>query len=172
MGFEIVTSDSGTIHPVKCRHEIKLIKEILHQAIPVPLAGRGFIGTKGGDHIRDGFVDNTLVSLFELFAGQHLASLGINHLTLFVHDIIVFDQMFTNIKIMGFYLALGVLDSLADHPMFDGLPLGNLQLIHDKGDPLRTENPQQVILKTQIKATLTRVTLATGAPAQLVVDTP
>ena len=71
---------------------------------------------------------------------------------------------------MGFHFFLGVLDGLADEHMGDGLVLFHMQAGHQPGDALPAENAHQVVLQGEVEARGPIVSLAPGAPPQLIVD--
>ena len=86
-------------------------------------------------------------------------SLLINHLTLIVGHIIVFQQIFSNIEVMAFYFALSIFDGAIDHLMFNRLATFRIQLMHHVANRLRYENAHQVVVQGQIKTTGTRIAL-------------
>ena len=54
--------------------------------------------------------DHIFYDLYDIFTIEHLTSLLINDFSLLIHNIIILKEMFTNIKVMSFYLALGILN--------------------------------------------------------------
>ena len=60
-------------------------------------------------------------SVFQVFTGQDFSPLGIDHFSLFVHDIIVFQQMLPDFEIMGLHFPLSALNGFGNKSVFDGL---------------------------------------------------
>ena len=58
----------------------------------------------------------------------------VDNFPLLVHDIIIFKQMFTNIKVMAFYFFLGVFNGLADHVVLNRIILIHAKLIQHAGN--------------------------------------
>ena len=59
--------------------------------------------------IGDGFAD--------IIGSQQTVTLGVDHLTLIVSHIIVFEQVLRNIEVAAFDLTLGLFDGVGDHAM-------------------------------------------------------
>ena len=97
-------------------------------------------------------------------------ALGVDHLALAVHHLVVLEDVLAALVVHLLDLLLGVLDRLRDHPGLDRLALGPLQALHDRADPIRREHPHQVVLERQVEQRLARVALSACASAQLVVD--
>ena len=73
--------------------------------------------------------------------------MAVNHLTLLVHDIVVFQEMFTDVKVMGLDFFLGVFDGPGHQAMLDGHPFFHAQTGHDSLNPVGAENAHQVVLQ-------------------------
>ena len=65
---------------------------------------------------------------------QHVSSLAVDHLALFVHDIVILKEVFTNLKVVSFDLALGIFDGFGNHGVLNRLAFFHTQLRHDAGD--------------------------------------
>ncbi len=101
---------------------------------------------------------------------QQLVALGVDHLALVVGDIVVLQQLFADVEVARFDLALGVFDG-AGHPgMLDRLAFRHLQAVHDGRHAVGGEDAQQRIFQRQVKTAGTIIALTPGAAAQLVVD--
>src|SRR5258708_1557694 len=96
----------------------------------------------------------------------------IDFATLIVCYVVVFQQLLADIEVVRLDLALRALDRSGDQTVLDRLALGHPQALHDGVDPLSGKDPQQGVLERQVKARGTRIALAAGAAAQLVVDSP
>ena len=78
--------------------------------------------------------------------------------------------MLADIEILPFNTLLGIFDRLRDQPVLDRLPLFHADSVHDGGDPLRPEDPQEVVFQREVEAGRPHVPLASRTSAELVVD--
>ena len=138
--------------------------------LPVPFLGWHFVNGIRCHQIFDGLVHHLQEAFPDLLTGQDLAALGVDHLTLLVHDIVVFDQMLADVEVVGLDLLLGIFDGPGDHAVGDGFSLLDLEHVHDLEHPLGTEDAQQVVLQRQVELGRTGIALTAGTAAQLVVD--
>ena len=51
----------------------------------------------------------------------------VNHITLLIHDIVIFEELFSDLKVMSLHFLLGILNGLGHHPMFNGDPFLHAQ---------------------------------------------
>ncbi len=93
-------------------------------------------------------------------------------LTLLVHDVVVLEQVLADGEVLRFHLLLRALDGARHHPVLDRHAFFHPQTLHQAGDAVGPEDAHQVVFERQVEARRTRVALAAGAPAQLVVDAP
>ena len=84
----------------------------------------------------------------------------VDHLALLIHDVIVLEQPFPGLEVLQLDTALGVLDGARDEPASDDLALLGAALVHPGGNPVRPEEPHQVVLEGQEEDRLARVALA------------
>src|ERR1700730_3396400 len=80
--------------------------------------------------------------------------------------------MLADIKVVRFDFLLGVLDRAAHPRMLERDVFFEPELIHQASDRSATETPHQLVFKRHEEARRTRITLATSATAQLIVDAP
>ena len=66
---------------------------------------------------------------------------------MFVHDIIVFEKVLPDIEVMGLHLFLRVFDGPRDQAVLNGFPFFHSQTVHDGGDPLGTENAEEIVFE-------------------------
>ena len=147
-------------------------KETITQPIQIP-----FVVVSPGidmelDHFLERLLDQIIDPFGQIFRTQDLPSLPVNRFALHVHDIVVLEDMFSDVEVVALYPLLGVLNGLGDHPVLDLLSLSHSQPLHESGDPLGTENTHEIVFKTQKKPGTARVTLTTGSSPQLVIDPP
>ncbi len=105
-----------------------------------------------------------------IFAFERGAADGVDRLALLVHDVVVFEQVFAGLEVLGLDGLLRAFDAPRDELRFDGHALGHAQAIHQRLDALAAEYTQQIVFERKVKARGTRIALAAGAAAQLVVD--
>ena len=102
---------------------------------------------------------------------EGVTAFGVDEVTLLVHDIIVFDESFTDTEVVLLDFLLRPFDGVGDHRVLDHLTFLEAQTVHDTGDTLGTEHTHQVILERYVEDGTTRVTLTTGTTTQLTVHT-
>ena len=107
-----------------------------------------------------------------LHALEQLAAQAVHGLALLVHDVVVLEQMFAGLEVLGFDRLLRGVDAARDQPRFDGNALFHAQPLQQVRNPLFGEDAHQVIFEREIEARRAGIALATGAAAKLVVDPP
>ena len=65
-----------------------------------------------------------------------MTTLFVDHRTLFVHHVVVFEEVFTRTEAVFFDFLLGTLDALADHLGFDHLAILKSETVHHSCDTL------------------------------------
>ena len=70
----------------------------------------------------------------DAFAQQGVASFLVNHGTLLVHHVVVFQQVLTNTEVVFLYLLLCTLNTLRNHWAFDAFALFKSKAVHDACD--------------------------------------
>ena len=103
---------------------------------------------------------------------EDLPSQRVDALPLLVHDVVVLEQVFADREVLRLHLLLRPLDRARHHLVLDRHALFHPQALHQARDPVRPEDPHQVVFERQVEARRARVALAPGAAAQLVVDAP
>jgi len=102
---------------------------------------------------------------------QHLAALRINDLALLVDDVVIFQDVLADVEVVALDPLLDRLDHASQHPRLECLVL-EASTVHPRLEPLAAKAAHQLILERDVETAGARVTLASGAPAQLVVDAP
>ena len=100
-----------------------------------------------------------------------MTALGVDHVTLTVHHIVVLNQALTDTEVVLLHFLLRVLDRLADHRVLNHLTLLHAEAVHHGSYTLRTEHSHQVILKRHEEYRTARITLTSGTTAQLTIHT-
>ena len=114
-------------------------------------------------------VDDLLLGEVDL-ALENLAAQRVDALTLLVHHVVVFEEVFADGEVLRLDLLLRTLDGARHHAVLDGNAFFHAEPLHQAGDPLRPEDAHQVVFEREIEARGPGVALAAGAAAQLVVD--
>src|SRR5690606_2349250 len=129
----------------------------------------------GGHILADDLVDdlgaNAANGVGDVRGVHQLSALLVDDLALVVRDIVVLEELLTNIEVVRLDLTLRPLDLARQHLALDRLaglhagagqePLGALRI---------PEDPHQVVFHRQIEAARARVALTAGSAAKLVVD--
>ena len=150
------------------RHRPQLL-ELGLQRVEVPLLGEALGGP--GDEALDDVVDEAADLVLEVRALEHLATLGVDHVALAVHHVVVLEDVLAGVEVLGLDLALGVGDRAGDPLVLDRDVVGDLEDLEDPVDPVGLEQPHQLVLEREVEPRLAGVALAAGTTAQLVVDT-
>ena len=111
----------------------------------------------------DGFSD--------FIIGQQFVPLTINNLTLVIGHIIVFKQLLADVKVASFDFSLRFFDGVGHHTVLNGFTPLHPEGLHKALDPIGGKNAHQVVFERQIETRNPGVTLPSGAPTQLIVDT-
>lgn len=108
----------------------------------------------------------------QVLSVQHLPPLGIDHFTLGVHHIVIFQNVLSGPEVPSLYVSLGRLHCVGENLLINGGILVNAQGLHHPHDPLRTEEAHHVILQAQVEPALAWVPLPAGTTTELVVNPP
>src|SRR5436305_982371 len=141
----------------------------LHVRLEVPLLGLLLLGELV-DRRDDRLVDPFTHLLGHVLALEHLTPLLVDHLALAVHDVVVLEDVLARDEVLLLDLLLRVLDLVREDLRLHRLVLGDLETLHDPLDPVAGEQAHELVVAGEVEPRLSRIALATGAPAQLVVD--
>src|SRR5436190_11114865 len=103
---------------------------------------------------------------------EDVVALLIDHLALVVGDVVVLEQLLSDVEVARLDLPLRALDRARDDARLDRLAVGHLEALHDRADAISREDAHERIVEAQVEARRARVALAARATAQLVVDAP
>ena len=105
----------------------------------MPAEGGGNVALhKGAEHLHH--------VLPQVFPIQHLLPLGVDDLTLGVHDVIVFQNVLSCAEVPGFYALLGVFHGVAEDFRVDGGILVQTKRVHHAHHPVGGEQAHQIVL--------------------------
>jgi len=127
--------------PLQLRLQREMPGNRLIQSFEIPLFRMSFLVDILREHLFDHLFDHLVHIVPQRFTLEDLFSLFVNHLPLAVHDIVIFQEMLSDIEILPLDSLLSIFDRLRNQPMLDGLSLLHTDPVHDGGNPLRTEDP-------------------------------
>ena len=108
--------------------------------------------------------------LGQVLVAEDLVALGVDRLALLVDDVVVLDDALADVEVVALDPGLGALDRLETSrdsiATSSSSPMRSIR----PGHAVRREALHQVVLERQVEARRSRVALAAGAAAQLVVD--
>ncbi len=102
-------------------------------------------------------------------SGEGVAALGVDHLALRVHHVVVFHQVLADAEVVLLHLALGSLDALGEHGALQHLALLHTHTVHYLGDAFAAKEAHQVVFHRDEEDGRAGVSLTAGAAAQLTV---
>ena len=77
----------------------------------------------------------------QVVSAQHGPAVTVDHFTLLIHDVVVFEQLLPDFEVMGLNLLLRVRDRPRDHAMFDRDAFLHTELEHQLRHPFGREDP-------------------------------
>jgi len=123
------------------------------------------------DNVFDHFMAHVGDGLAQVIGGHYIAALVINNLTLVIHHIIIFQQVFTDVIVAGFHLFLGLFNGPVDPGVHNGFAFFQAEFLHQPVHTFPAKDTHQVIFHAEEEFRITRVTLTAGTTAQLVINT-
>ncbi len=75
--------------------------------------------------------DHSIDRLRDVLAIKNLIPERIDHFALFVHHIVIFEELLTNIEVHGFDFALSVFNGACEKRMLNIFPFFHAELAHD-----------------------------------------
>ena len=97
------------------------------------------IGTTVPNHVHDVHTDT--------FTHQSVAAFGVNHCTLLVHYVVIFQQTFTNTEVIFFHLLLGTFNRVGNHLVLDHFAFLETKFVHYAGNTVGGEQTHQIIFQ-------------------------
>ena len=104
---------------------------------------------------RDVFTDQRINNVFpdgldhvRNVVGRHdFVALVVDDRPLIVSHVVVFQQCLPHIEVAAFHLALGFLNGVGHHPVFNGLALLHAHRLHQALDPVRGKDAHKVVFQ-------------------------
>jgi len=128
-----------------------------------------------GQHQTFDYIFNHQKNMFFQFlrsSFQHQITFAIDQFALTVHHVIVFKQVFSDLKVVRFDALLRRFHGPAHERMLDLIPFLHPEALHHGRDPVRSKKPHEFIFHGDKKLGGTRIALASAATAKLVVNAP
>jgi hypothetical protein len=104
------------------------------QAYQIPIVNVGIRGNIGIEDACEHLSMHLLHQLVNIVRLQHISPLAVDHFALFVHHIVILEEVLANLKVVSFDLALGILNSFCNHGVLDRLAFFHAQFGHDARD--------------------------------------
>ncbi len=145
--------------------------ERLRQPFQIPFVGidffRGIIFEQIFDYRKSPLND----AIMNIRPSQKLPAQAIDIFTLQVQHIVIFQHMFTNIKVAGLDTLLGIFNGSGNLRMLNRYILFPAHALHQPRNRIAAEETHQVIFHGHIKSGRTWIALTSGTAAQLIIDT-
>ena len=123
--------------------------------------------------LRDHVLADALDRLGDILRAHEVGALLVDHAALIVRDVVVFQQLLARVEVVLLDPPLRALDLARQHAALDRLAGLHAHPGHERLHARRVaENAHQIIFERQIEPARTRIALAAGAAAQLIVDAP
>ncbi len=144
--------------------------QLVENRLEIPLARVFFRRRAAVDGVADFGLQRFDEEVAQRLAFEHAAALGVDHLALLVHDVVVLEHLFADLVIVVLDLRLRVLDRFRQDAGFDRRFVGELDEVHHLLNALGAEKAHQLIVERDVEARRARIALTAGTAAQLVVD--
>ena len=100
-----------------------------------------------------------------------MTALLVDHGALFVHHVVVFEQVFTDAEVVFLYLLLCALNGIGYHRTLDAFAIFKSETVHHFGDALAAEKAHEFVFERNVEHRGPRVALTACTTAQLAVYT-
>ncbi len=128
----------------------KDVVELREERFELPLVG---VDLFGGVFIEDVGEDGGGVvfgdELLLVYSFHQLPAQTVDGFALLVHDVVVFEDVFTGLEVLGFDGFLRGFDAAGDHAGFDRYALFHAETLEKSGDPLAGEDAHEVVFERE-----------------------
>ena len=121
--FHSVFFDVDSAHRDNCR-------EGFAQRIHIPFFRQLLIADMRVNDTINGLTNHPHNTVTQVFSIQYPAPFPINDFTLFIHHLVIFQQMFPDGKVIALHFFLRIFDGFGQHPRFNGFILAHPHGIH------------------------------------------
>src|SRR5215510_8148489 len=124
----------------------------------------------GGDSVFSERFNHRQDLAFQVLPSQEVATLLIDHLPLFIHHVVIFQQVLADVEVVRFDSLLSIFNRASHQAVLDRLALLHPQAIHNFLDALSAKNTQQIVFEREIEPRRAWVSLASRPATELVVN--
>ena len=114
--------------------------------------------------------DHTDNLIMHALALQDTAALFIDQFSLLIVNLVIFQQVLTNSKVVGLDLLLCLLNSIGKHLVFNRHTIFMRQCIEHLHHLVRTKQTHQIIFKGNEESCITRISLSSGTASKLIIN--
>src|SRR5262249_52483588 len=129
-----------------------------------------FFFEKPIDRLGDLFVEHAQDADLAIGSVQDLLAVAVNPLALVIHDLVIFEEVLTDIEVSLLDLLLSGFDAPGDVAVFNRLTFLHAHLAQHVGDPFAGKDAHEIVLERKEEAAGTGVALAAGTAAELIID--
>ena len=122
------------------------------------------------DIARDRVVQHFHDVVVDVFAVQNHAAFFVDGLTLQIHDVVVFQDVFTHLEVAAFKTLLRGFDRIGQHFGVDRCIFVDAEGVHHAHDAFTAEQPHQVVFERDIESAFAGVALTCGTPTKLIIN--
>ncbi len=139
------------------------------ERVEVPLV-RLALGRRAVDVRGDDVTDEVLHLRLQVLTLEHAPALVVDHGALAGQDVVVLEDVLADLEVARLDLRLRAADAARDHLRLERDVVREPGAAHHRLGETRVEQAHEVVLHRQVEPGLTRVALAAGTTAELVVD--
>ena len=143
--------------------------------VDIPFVGRDLDRQEARRQIVKQVLCNAVLAeqIFAMLGLEHqLPTQAVDGLTLAVHHVVVFENVFACFKVAGLDGLLGTLDLSRNGLRFDRDALFHAEPFHHRADLVARKDAHQVVFEREDKSRRSRIALTAGTAAKLIIDTP
>ena len=153
-----------------CLFEIEVGPDLRAHLVDLPVARVQPGGAVAFDQVVHDVAGDLHHVVAPLAAEQDVAAQLVDRFALLVHHVVVLEQVLADLEVPTLDLRLGAHDGPVHHAGLDRHAFLHAEPFHQRLDPVRSEDPHQVVLQGEVEARGAGIALAARTTAELVVD--
>src|SRR5439155_1985896 len=170
-GHRLVLAAVGRLDNLGFRHAERESQVYpVGQAAHVPLAHLRVAGAELLHFLQHDLLHDVHQPVAHVIAVNDLVAEAVNDFALLVHDVVVFERAFADLEVVLLDALLRLLDGTIQERVGQLLALFQADPLHHFHDPVRTEQPHQIVLERNEEVGRSWVALSRAASSQLAVD--
>ena len=170
-GHRLVLAAVGRLDNLGFRHAERESQVYpVRQAAHVPLAHLRVASAELLHFLQHDLLHDVHQPVAHVIAVNDLVAEAVNDFALLVHDVVVFERAFADLEVVLLDALLRLLDGTVQQRMGQLLALFQADPLHHFHDPVRTEQPHQIVFQRNEEMGRTGVALPRAASAQLAVN--